>query len=208
MTLKLSKNKLLDRTIREQQAILPLALRNHDYQNAKLWCPITNTTKKSGNFPQRWEDWVAGLYWDSLAIDHLSGDDVIAANGETMEVKLICMKAKNFSLSEKKSLFYNNDSFAKTLRVNFEVHNGTDQQHHNKTTGVVLYSVDLCKIITGFKVSGTTINDLLRGKQTTVKRTISLSQIMKNSIPHTSKIETIGLEPYLATVYDLLLKKK
>jgi hypothetical protein len=208
MTLKFSKNKLLDRTIREQQAILPLALRNHDYQNAKLWCPNTNTAKKSGNFPQRWEDWVAGLYWDSLAIDHLSGDDVIAANGETMEVKLICMKAKNFSLSEKKSLFYNNDSFAKTLRVNFEVHNGTDHQHHNKTTGVVLYSVDLCKIITGFKVSGTTINDLLRGKQTTVKRTISLSQIMKNSIPHTSKIETVGLEPYLATVYDLLLKKK
>lgn len=208
MTLKLSKNKLLDRTIREQQAILPLALRNHDYQNAKLYDPITKTVKKSGNFPQRWEDWVAGLYWDSLAIDHLSGDDVIDAFGNTMEVKLICVKAKNFSLSEKKSLFYNNDSYAKQLRVNFEVHNGTDEQHHNKTTGVVLYSIDLCKIITGYKVSGQTINDLLRGKQTTVKRTISLSQIMKNAEPYKSKVEQVGFEEYLATVYDLLLKKK
>ena len=197
---------LLRDEIEKQQKYFIDSWRCHDYSAFTLLDPKTWQLVKPANLPQRWEDIIASLYFNSIAFYDNSGDDCIDPLGNTMEVKLAMLDSSKCSIKPNGSLQYNNTTLEAGLAARFSVYETTNENHHNKDTGFVIFSSDLWSIIDAWIMPGFKVSELLhKSKSSNITRKISLRMFMDHGYKCSSPLPHIGWEKFKANLHEYTL---
>lgn len=178
--------------------------RTHDYGLVKLYDAKTQTLVRPPNLMRRGNDFLAAAYLHALALNSAMGDDCIDANGKCYELKLAYINSTDMSIGKRGALIQGaRGGPENSIMARFKVYDGTDREHHNKDTALILMSYDHNCFITGFMLDGNTVGNLLHeGNQNTIARTITLNNFMKYGYEFGSSIPHIGWSNYRNTLFD------
>jgi hypothetical protein len=178
--------------------------RVHDYGFVKLWDATNEKLISPPNLMRRGNDVLAAAYLHALAINQDNGDDCIDAQGNHYELKLAYVKSRDMSIGKRGALIQGTTGNPEnTVQARFKVYPGTNRNHHNKNTALILMSYDHNCFITGFMLEGGIVGKLLHeGGQKTIARTISLSNFIKYGYEFGSSIPHIGWQNYQSTLFD------
>ncbi len=180
--------------------------RTHDYGLVKLFDTKTETLVTPPNLMRRGNDFLAAAYLHALAINSAMGDDCIDAQGRSYELKLAYINAADMSIGKRGALIQGaRGGPENSIMARFKIYEGTDRNHHNKDTALILMSYDHNCFITGFMLDGVTVGNLLHeGNQNTVARTITLNNFIKYGYEFGSSVPNIGWSNYRSTLFDLV----
>ena len=198
------------RQIAQQIAIhvkyMPDFQRGYDYSKVRLFDPVSGRLVQKPDMLRRCNDFLAATYMHSLALYQGNGDDCIDAKGNTLELKLAFIKSGDIHIGMNgRSLMHGaaRTSLNSAINAKFKVHNGTHQSHHNQDTALILMSHDHNCYITGFILPGDEVERILMdGGQTTVDRSISLSQFINYGYEVGSSVPHIGWERYWQCLFN------
>ncbi len=180
--------------------------RTHDYGLVKLYDAKTQQLVTPPNLMRRGNDFLAAAYLHALALDSAMGDDCIDAMGNSYELKLAYINSADMSIGKRGALIQGaRGGPENSIMARFKIYEGTDRNHHNKDTALILMSYDHNCFITGFMLDGVTVGNLLHeGNQNTVARTITLSNFIKYGYEFGSSVPHIGWANYRSTLFDLV----
>jgi hypothetical protein len=178
--------------------------RTHDYGMIRLFDVKTQKLVSPPNLMRRGNDFLAAAYLHALAINSPLGDDCVDHMGNAYELKLAYIKSEDMSIGKRGALIQGvRGGPENTIQARFKIYEGTDRNHHNKDTALILMSYDHNCFITGFMLKGEIVGELLHeGNQTTVARTISLRNFIEHGREFGSSVPHIGWTNYRETLFD------
>jgi len=169
-----------------------------DFSYIRLFNTKTGELSFPPNIMRRGNDLLAAAYVHALAIDQQNGDDCIDANGKTIELKLAYIKSEGMTISSQGNVIRKTDltTIESNTNAKFRRYKGTQAGHHEKDTAFVLMSYDHNCFITAFMMPGKTVEQLIDNGQSSVERSISLSQFIKHGYEIGSSVPHIGWDRY------------
>lgn len=187
--------------------------RSKDYDGAKMCNPINGKLiELPGDWARRWNDMMAATYVHSVANYSESGDDCTDHYGNSMELKLAFIKARDLRIGASGRAIVSGpsaSSIGSIVNAKFRVYNGTDANHHTKDTALVLMSLEHNCFISGFILPGEKVKEIVHNENRNgVQREISLSAFIRDGYEFGSSAPHIGWENYYSALFDYLSAKE
>lgn len=186
--------------------------RSFDYGQVKLFSEGTGKLVSPPDKLRRLNDFLAAAYTHSIALYADSGDDCIDLSNSAIELKLAFIKGKDMRIGTSGRAIVTGPSatsLTHSINAKFRVYNGTDSEHHNKDTALVLMSLDHNCFITGFMMPGAEINKLVHSEsRNTIQRDVSLSAFIRQGYEFDSNVPHIGWAEYYDALWNYLCAKE
>jgi|SRR5476651_1598428 len=186
--------------------------RTFDYGEVKLYSETAGKLVSPPDKLRRLNDFLAAAYAHAIAIYADSGDDCIDQFGNAIELKLAFIKGKDMRMGNSGKAIVTGAgsvSFTHAVNAKFRVYSGTDKQHHNKDTALVLMSLDHNCFISGFMLPGEVITDLVHSDtKNTVQRDVSLNSFIKYGYEFASSVPHIGWGEYYEALRNFINAKE
>lgn len=207
------QSRVIEKQVSLHTTHMTSILRSHRYDSVRLFDQKKNALVAPFDITHRDNDFIAAAYVHALAIYQTNGDDCIDANGNTYELKLVYVDSRDMNIGKRGGLQLGSGVFKSNLEnsihARYKVYPGTDKNHHNKETALILMSCDHQCYITGFMMHGDNVTEFLHeSNQNCVGRTISLGNFIKHGYEFGSSVPHIGWQNYYDSLHNYVMARE